>query len=120
MERRFKALRTIGMIFKVVGVILGIVAIFFALGVCVFSILGGAAVDSVAQELGGEYGVGVFSGAIGGIVLFLFTILSFGFPALWIYGLGELFFLFIAVEENTRATNILLQKPDNLQEENLQ
>lgn len=98
MEKRFGALRVIGIIFKVLGVIV----FFGALIVAVAMFVGGA-----ARMFGpGEWrfmmrGLGVLSG--------LWVLLWGAISAVFLYGAGEVLDLLIAVEENTRATRLLLE-----------
>ena len=110
MEKKYNALRMIGTIFKILGGLTGILAILLVLTTCAASVLGGAAIDSISQDYGGDYGFGVFGGIVGGLFLSLAILLSVGVSALTLYGFGELIFLSIAVEENTRATALLSEK----------
>ena len=116
MEKRYNALRAIGTIFKILGVIFGVITILLMIAACATSVLGGAAVEQFGQEFGSDFGIGIFGGIIGGIIASLFVIFSVGVPALTFYGFGELLFLFLAMEENTRAAAFQLQnKPQPLE-----
>ena len=102
MEQRFRALRVIATILKVLawlvlvfGVLIGIV-VFFA------SVAGG-------QLLGG-YGApgaaGVLGGFFGGAMVMVIAVIYF----LLLYAWAEFIYLLLAIEENTRATTQLLQR----------
>ena len=111
MEKKFKALRTIGSIYKILGIIASIITILIIIGICATSFLGGAALDSFSRELG-DYGYSgfssVFSGLVGGLLLSIFAIINGGIIALSLFGIGEGIYVFISIEENTRATAELL------------
>jgi vacuolar-type H+-ATPase subunit I/STV1 len=111
MEKRYRALRVIGTIYKVLGGIAGIVTILLALGICATSVLGGAAMDEFSREFGGDIGIpGLLSGFLGGVIgTVLVLIYGFGF-SVTLYALGEGVYLLLALEENTRATVALLQQ----------
>ncbi len=108
MEKRYTALRIIATVYKVLGVIIGIVVLLAAIGVCIIAATGGAAAGSAAQNAGPF--AGLLTGVLGGVVVAIVTLL-YGVPAaISLYGLGELVYLFINMEENTRATMLLLEQ----------
>jgi hypothetical protein len=113
MEKRFKVLRIVGSVYKVVGIILLVVTLLSALGLCGMSVLGGSAMESVLNNLPGStqgqgQGLGLLGGVVGGMLFSLGIILSGGIYAVTIYALGEAVYLLIALEENTRRTALLL------------
>jgi hypothetical protein len=109
-EPRYRALRIIGTIYKVLGGVAGVITILVVVSICASSVLGGAAIGSLGRELGGRPGVGsLFTGAIGGLLVSLFAIVYGGAIAVTLYGFGEGIYLLLAVEENTRATAQLLR-----------
>lgn len=111
MEKRYKALRIIGTIYKVVGVIAGVITILIALSLCATSVLGGTAIGSFGREFGGDTGfAGLFSGLLGGLILSIVAIIYGGGLAVTLYAAGEGVYLLLALEENTRATAMLLQQ----------
>ena len=113
MEKRFKVLRFIGSVYKIVGIIIGVITILSALGFCLMSILSGTAFESVIQSLnpnGGGQGLGFLGGVAGGLVFSLVIILGGGIYAVTVYALGEAVYLLIALEENTRHTAVMLRK----------
>jgi hypothetical protein len=110
MERRFGILRVIGSIYKVLGIIAGVLTILAALAICVTSIVGGAALGNWANTFGTPSTSGFFSSIFGGIVVGIGIVLYGGAITITLYGIGEGVYLLLALEENTRATTLLLQK----------
>jgi len=108
-EKKFKILRFIGSVYKVLGIIAAVLTIVAALGICVMSILGGAAMDQVQRELG-DVGLGLLGGMAGGAIIAVGVILYGGIMALLLYGVGEGIFLLLSLEENTRITADYLQR----------
>jgi hypothetical protein len=105
MEQRYRALRIIGTIYKVLGGLAGLLTILIVITVCGTSLLGGAALQSMTRQFGYEQGVGGFLGsAFGGLVASVFVIIYGGGVSVTLYGFGEGIYLLLALEENTRAT----------------
>jgi hypothetical protein len=114
MEHRYHALRTIGSIFRVLGYIALVLTILGALAVCGLSVVGGTAMESVSQQFGGSSsGAGFLGGLFGGLIGALLVLLYGGFISLWVLAVGELIYLLIGVEENTRKTNFLIENQMN-------
>ncbi len=113
MEKRYTALRTIGTIYKILGIISGAITLLVILGICAASVLGGAALGELGNQFGGSYGMGsMFGGVLGGIFLGFLAILYGGSISITLYAFGEGIFLLLALEENTRATaEMLTQQP---------
>lgn len=110
MEPKFRALRTIGSIFRVVGYIVLVLTVLGALAVCGLTVVGGTLYQSTAQQFGinssgGGFLGGLFGGLIGGILIILYG----GFISLWIVAIGELIYLLIGIEENTRKTTYMIE-----------
>lgn len=111
MEKKYNALRIIGTIYKVLGIITGLITILLVLAVCVTSVLGGAAIDQLGQSFGGSHGAGgIFSGLLGGLIFSVVGILYGGGLAITLYAMGEGVYLLLALEENTRETALLLRE----------
>jgi len=109
-EKRYKALRAIGTIYKVLGVIVGVITVLLAVGFCLMFIAGGAALDAMGNQFDlPTTGLGTVGGLFYGLILALIIIIYGGGLALTLFALGESIFLAVAVEENTRTTAILLQ-----------
>lgn len=111
MEKKFKALRIIGTLYKVLGAIVGVLTILTALGLCATSTFGGAAVDNLSREFGAYPGfLSFFGGVLGGLVLGLLSILYGGGIAVTLFAFGEGVYLLLALEENTRESVSLLRE----------
>jgi hypothetical protein len=115
MDKRFKVLRLIGSIYKVLGVITAVLTLIAAVGLCVASVAGGAAMEDLSQQLGTQTGLGGVGGLVGGLFLSLGAILWGGAMAAGTYAIGEVIYLLLATEENTRATALLLESQKNNQ-----
>jgi predicted lipid-binding transport protein (Tim44 family) len=111
MEPRFHALRTIGSIFRVLGYIALVLTILAALAFCGFSVIGATAVESsIAQQLGvSSRGAGFLGGVFGGLLGGVLVLIYGGIISMWIIAAGELIYLLIGVEENTRKTTYLIE-----------
>lgn len=94
MQQKFKALRTISVIFKILA---WIVVVFTIIGFFVM-LVGGAALS----QLGSRYGAPGLLGPLGGVAM-AFYILIIG--ALWFISLlaaADLILVILTIEENTR------------------
>ncbi len=95
MEKRFRVLRIIGTLYKVLAWISLVGGILAAFGTLLVSLIGGFSVPR-------EYGFPRFGGAMAGIGGFLVGLLVAVVYFIAFYGIGELIYLFLAIEENTR------------------
>ena len=102
MEKRFRALRIIGTIFKVLAWIVLVAGLLLALIYFVSIVIGGAAVSR--NDLSPLLASGIFAILIAFLVLFA-AIVEF----LMLYAIGESIFLALAIEENTRESSLLLR-----------
>ncbi len=102
MEKKFKVLRTIGTVWKILAWITLIVGVLSSIGVLLTSIFGGGMLSQFGQEYGQvprtSWIFGLAGGIVGFIVLLVITIVYF----LLLYAIGELVYLLLAIEENTR------------------
>ncbi len=104
MQKRYGGLRAIANILKVLGLIDAVVAVGGAIGIIIWSSL-----------ISGEIQVGAYLVTLGGsaillgIVLALIFLFTMGLMAVVLIAFGDLLHLFVAMEENTRATVIMLQ-----------
>lgn len=108
MESKYRALRTIGTIYKILGIIIGALTLLSILGFCATSLLGvgGAAFSrDLPNILGGAAG-----GFVGAIIFSVFALLYGGGLAITMYAFGEGVDLVIALEENTRRTAAFLER----------
>ncbi len=114
MEKRYGALRTIATIYKVAGIIVLIITIISILGICASSVLGGSLFSRLSNQYGNFPSPGdTIGGVVGGLIASLVSILTGGGLALSLYAIGEGIYLLLAMEENTRATTVLLQRQLN-------
>ncbi|NMC46926.1 MAG: hypothetical protein GYA52_08855 [Chloroflexi bacterium] len=101
MKKRFKFLRTMANIFRILGVIIcalsllgGIILIVLSISNSNFwSLFGYSSYDSVLTVTIGV--VALVSGLLTGLIT---------------YGYGELIFVFLAIEENTHRTSVFLEE----------
>jgi hypothetical protein len=111
MEKRYRALRTIGTIYKILGIITGALTILVVIGICGTSVLGGTALGNAGRDYGNSLmPYGMMGGALGGILGSLIVVLYGGTLTITLYGFGEGVYLLLALEENTRATTTLLAR----------
>ncbi|MGD2146096.1 MAG: hypothetical protein PVH41_05350 [Anaerolineae bacterium] len=108
MDRKFRILRTIATLWKVLAWILLIVGILFSLGILLIGILGSGGV--VLRYLGQDPGLvqgamSTVSGIVGFVGGLIVTIVYF----LILYAIGELIDLLLSIEENTRLTAKAIQ-----------
>jgi hypothetical protein len=110
-EKRFKALRFFGSLYKVIGIIIGVISTLGAIGICGLSAISGSALDSLSNTFGqSSSGFGLFGGLLGGVISGVVILIYGGLAAITLYAMGELVYLFIGMEENTRATAAMLQQ----------
>ena len=116
MEKRFRALRIVGSVLKIIAWI-----------VLILGVLGGlvAIVAGMAGGLAGGYrnspapnnmfpGVPGLGGVVGGLFFALASVVSGLLSFLFLYGAGEAVYLALAIEENTRETAYYLKCGDSL------
>ncbi len=111
MDRRYLALRIVGIFYKVLGTIVAATTLLLVIGVCGTSFLGGAAIDSFARQFGGDTSfAGMLGSVLGGLIISGLFIIYGGGLALTLFAVGEGVSLLIAMEENTRATAFFMEK----------
>jgi hypothetical protein len=101
METRYRALRTIATIFKVLGWIVLVVGILGACGSSAFTALSGPAYMGMAGGGQGSDALTVVS-LIGAVVMFIGVIVTVGLYALLLIAASEGIYVFLDIEENTR------------------
>lgn len=112
MEKRYRALRIVGTLYKILGGIVLVVAIVSAIGICLAGILGGQALADFNRDFGtGLNTVGAFGGVVGGIVSGLAFLIGGGIGGLTLFATGEAIYLLIDIEENTRASRQAAAQP---------
>ena len=97
-EKKYKALRTIANIYKIMAFVVGGILAIAAL----ITMASGAA--SSTSSLGGP--AALFGGFLFGVIMLVYA----GFAFVFLYGMGEFIYLFLDIEENTRKTNDLLSR----------
>ena len=105
MEKKYGILRFIGSVYKVVGIIIGVLTLLGALGICLTSVLG----SDIFNQMQRGFGMGVRTG-LAGVIGAVSTLISGAILALTLYATGEGVFLLISLEENTRATALYLRR----------
>lgn len=109
MEKRYRALRIISTLYKILGAIVLVIAVLSAIGLCLAGVLGGTALQGLSNDLGSNgAAMGFLGSAFGGIIVGLASLIGGGLSGLSLFAMGEGISLAIAVEENTRATAIAL------------
>lgn len=103
MEKKFKVLRVVGTLWKILAWVTLITGILSSIGVLLFGILGSS--GDILRQFGQQPGMmpramGMVSGVVGFFVTLIVTAVYF----LILYAVGELIFLLLAIEENTRLT----------------
>ncbi|RJQ53175.1 MAG: hypothetical protein C4521_07850 [Actinobacteria bacterium] len=101
MEHRYRALRIIAWLYKILGIIIAIVTIIASMGICVSGIIGGAASTDSSLGLPSDFSS---AGPLAGIFLGFGALIYGALIALGLYGFGELIMVMLAIEENTRGT----------------
>ena len=110
MEKKFKILRFIGTVYRILGIITAVLTVLGAAGICLTSVLGGAMIDQVQRELGDIGPLGLMSGAAGGAIIGGFLLVWGTITALLLLAAGEGIYLLLALEENTRTTADCMQQ----------
>lgn len=109
MTKKFGFLRFVAVVYKAFGFVLLIAAVLGAIGIVLASTLGGTALQNVGGELGMQNAAlagGIFSGIVGAVVV----LVSLGLAAMCQFAVSEAIMVFLAIEENTRATAGLLAR----------
>jgi hypothetical protein len=94
-EKKYKALRTIANLYKILAFVFGGIMVIVALIV----MASGATSSAIGPTA-------LFGGFIGGLMMLIYA----GFVFIFLYGLGEFIYLFMDIEENTRKTNEMLSR----------
>jgi hypothetical protein len=100
METRYRALRTIATIFKVLGWVILILGILSACGTSALVVVSGSTILGLSESGGGDTGV-VYS-VIVAVVSFIVMIVTVGLYALLLIAASEGIYVFLDIEENTR------------------
>jgi hypothetical protein len=98
MEKKFKILRIVATIWKVIAWIVLVVSVLGGCGSLVFGLMAGGAGGRGGDALG--LGLGALSGVVTALVAIFVGILYF----IFLYAFSEIVDVMLALEENTRAT----------------
>ena len=112
MEKKYKILRIVASLYKVLAWIMAVLGVIAALALLVLGIIGGG----TARTYGfgpGLYGLAPFLGlaspVLSGVVGFLVVLISTAFCFALLYGVADLIHLGLAIEENTRESAYYLR-----------
>jgi hypothetical protein len=111
MEKRYKALRTIGMLYKIMGIVAAVVTLLALLASCAMIFFGSSALSDLSRQFNRQFGYmpyRMMGTVFGGLLAAVMVLVYGGGLSLTLYALGEGVYLFIAIEENTRTTAALL------------
>ncbi len=105
MQKKFRILRIVATILKIIAWIVLVLGVLGGCGTLVFGLMAGGASSRGGV---GDFGplAGALGGAASGLVIIVIAFLYFVF----IYAYGELINLLLALEENTRLTAERLQE----------
>jgi presenilin-like A22 family membrane protease len=103
MEKRFRALRTIATIYKILACVILILGVLFALVLFSSFLLGSA---TMAQR---DLPTFMLTGGVAAVFGATFTLVYAVVLFLILYGAGEGIYLALAIEENTRESSQLLR-----------
>lgn len=101
-SRKFGTFRFIGSFFKVMGVIIVVVTVLAAIFLAIALPIGGSILGNLvptAETPERLYSYGILSG----VLTALLVLLVGGLWGALTYGIGEMFYVLIAIEENTRT-----------------
>ncbi len=100
MEKKFKILRIVAFIWKIVAWVILVISILGGCGSLIALLVAGNQFSRQASALG----LGTFGGTVGGIVFAVIAILVGLFYFISLYAIAETIDVMLALEENTRAT----------------
>ncbi len=102
MEKRFRALRTIGTLLKILAWLVIVVAVLGAIFVAIAGIGGsiGMIGDAVGQDVAGLAVGGAFAAILMGGAMLLAGVIYF----ILLYAAAEAIYVILSIEENTRLT----------------
>jgi hypothetical protein len=106
--KKYTALRTIASIFKILGIISMVITILLSLGSCLFFGFVGTSMNAIMYNMTGSSGDSAAT-IIAGIITGLIVLIYGGFSSLMIYGAGELIYVLLDIEQNTRESSELLR-----------
>jgi hypothetical protein len=104
MEKKFTILRFVGAVWKIMAWIVLGGGLLGSLGILLTSIFGGGIMGGMMSQYGQQGGWMTGLGILGGVAVFIVSLIVTVIYFLLLYAVGELIFLLLAIEENTRMT----------------
>jgi len=111
MKRRYRALRVIGSIYKVLGIIVGVITLLSIVGFCLSALTGATALVSLGEELGVSREYAIIFGAIGSGVVFIYGVAV----TLTFYAFGEGLQVMVSMAKDARETVTLLREREEVE-----
>ena len=112
MEKKFKVLRFVAVLYKIIAWIVAVTGVICALGFLAFSILGGEAMPWYGfhpEYYGFPMTFGPDMPILTGIAGFLIILIVSALYFVLLYAVSEVIYLGLAIEENTRETAYYLR-----------
>ena len=103
MEKRFKILRFVATVYKILAWLMLVTGVLSSIGVLVGSLVGATLIPA---EYSRQMPV---SGVMWGVMAFVAGLIATLLYFVMFYALGEMISLFLAIEENTRETTLWLR-----------
>jgi len=101
-KKKYKVLRLIAVLMKILAVVVGALLI---IGGLVMIVAGAAASSSSTTTTFPDTGpAALFGGLVGGLIMFVYGVFVF----IFLYAYAEWMYVFMDIEENTRMTNEML------------
>jgi hypothetical protein len=101
MEKKFKALRTISVIFKIIAWLIAAFTVIGFFGM----LIGGAALSQFGSKYGGSYGPAMM-GPMWGIFMAFYVLIVGAISFISFLAGAELIMVILAIEENTRVPTV--------------
>lgn len=106
MEKKFRVLRVVASIWKIVAWLVLVLGVLGGCGALATALM----TSSQFPRQSSAFGVGMLGGVLGGVVMAVGAILLGVFYFISLYAVAELIDVVLALEENTRATVELLKQ----------
>ena len=100
MEKKFRILRIVAFLWKIVAWIILVLSVLGGCGTLVMLVTAGNQLSRQSSV----FGLGILGGAVGGIVIAVVAILGGLFYFISLYAVAEMIDVMLALEEHTRAT----------------
>lgn len=95
----------------ILGILVAALTLVVVIGILAASFLGGTTFDRMSGEFGNSVApVFLLGSVVSGLMAGMIVLIAGGLLAVLLYAFGESIFVLLALEENTRTTNLLLQR----------